>query len=130
MLLLGQFEILRPVDQQTKLEVITLMGINYPVYRQTLGLVLHNDGEEEYVWYLLRVPLALGKLFFKIFPKKPNNNRQLRAQNYGVGLASNLEQLKSWPRVRKLWQERKIMDIHFVTGTICSDSEKYNLFFS
>ena len=54
--------LLRPVNKQEKLEVITLMGIICPVYHQNLGLVLNNCGKEEYVWYLLRAPLVLGKL--------------------------------------------------------------------
>lgn len=47
----GQFGFLRPVDQQIKLEVTTLMGIIYPIYHENLGLVLHNGGKEEYVLY-------------------------------------------------------------------------------
>ena len=51
-----------PVNKQEKLEVTTLMGIIFPIYHQNLGLVLNNCGKEEYVWYLLRAPLVLGKL--------------------------------------------------------------------
>lgn len=54
--------LLRPVNKQEKLEVTTLMGIINPVYHQNLGLGLNNCGKEEYVWYLLRVPLVLGNL--------------------------------------------------------------------
>ena len=54
--------LLRPVNKQEKLEVTTLMGIISPVSHQNLGLVLNNCGKEEYVWYLLKAPLVLGKL--------------------------------------------------------------------